>query len=392
MEISNMYINQNRIFAFIDETGNTSLEFEKDGVSSHFIITAVLVDESKLNEVEEIFHTFKVNAVQNGEIKSSSIGKNHKRRKFFLEKLRTLDYKTYTLVVDKASLYRDGGLGYKQVFIKHLNDRLHTELRLAFPKLTMIADEHGSKRFMDGFRKFVDKRSQRNLFDECDFDFSDSKSKELVQLADLIAGTISFKYEKNKDRLAYNDFKPFIEEKAISIIEWPVKYDNYIEQYSRTHDGKYDEVISLSSIRLAINFIEKYKKSDVVNDRECVLVLKHLLSTMISSNKNEYVNSSVLRMNLKYFTATNYTSQYFKTRIIARLRDENVLISSSSKGYKIPENEEDIIKFINHSNSMIQPMLNRVKKAQHRVYAATNGELDILDKESFKKLRKMTEM
>ncbi len=92
---------------------------------------------------------------------------------------------------------------------------------------------------------------------------------------------------------------------------------------------------------------------------------------------------------MKYYTKRDYTAHYFKTKIIAKLRDAGILIASSSKGYKIPESEEELIKFVNHTNSMIQPMLARVKKARQRVLSATNGELDILDKEAFESLRKM---
>ncbi len=51
--------------------------------------------------------------------------------------------------------------------------------------------------------------------------------------------------------------------------------------------------------------------------------------------------------------------------------------------------KRSLLKFVNHTNSMIQPMLARVKKARQRVLSATNGELDILDKEAFESLRKM---
>lgn len=37
-----------RIFAFIDESGNSGFDFSKDGVSAYFIITAVTVKESDL--------------------------------------------------------------------------------------------------------------------------------------------------------------------------------------------------------------------------------------------------------------------------------------------------------------------------------------------------------
>lgn len=90
-----------------------------------------------------------------------------------------------------------------------------------------------------------------------DFGFSNSKSKELVQLANLIAGIIAIKYETGKDNQTYSMFSELIANKSIMIHEWPLSYNNYIEQYDNATTGKYDKLIYLNSIRLAKNFVMK---------------------------------------------------------------------------------------------------------------------------------------
>lgn len=83
----------------------------------------------------------------------------------------------------------------------------------------------------------------------------------------------------------------------------------------------------------------------------------------------------------------DYTSYYFKTRIIAKPRDAGVLISSSQNGYKIPIREKEVIDFVNQTSSMIKPMLERLKICRNRVLSATVNEFDILGFEEYEYLK-----
>ncbi|MNY34607.1 hypothetical protein D3C86_1689610 [compost metagenome] len=83
--------------------------------------------------------------------------------------------------------------------------------------------------------------------------------------------------------------------------------------------------------------------------------------------------------------------QYFRTKVIGRIRDKGVLISSSNTGYKLPSNITDIKKFINQGKKIIVPMLNRIKVCRQAIKLATNNNIDILDIEEFKILRKITD-
>jgi hypothetical protein len=79
--------------------------------------------------------------------------------------------------------------------------------------------------------------------------------------------------------------------------------------------------------------------------------------------------------------------QYFRTRIIAKLRDEGVIIASSPKGYKIPSREEELYDFINHGTSIIMPMLARLKKCRDNISQGTDGELDLFANTEYRSLK-----
>ncbi|WP_041734989.1 hypothetical protein [Dyadobacter fermentans] len=75
--------------------------------------------------------------------------------------------------------------------------------------------------------------------------------------------------------------------------------------------------------------------------------------------------------------------------MIAQLRDAGVLIASSSRGYKLPASQGDLYDFVSHSNTIIAPMLSRVKRFHDQVHMATSGKIDILEHDEFSLIRKV---
>lgn len=50
------------------------------------------------------------------------------------------------------------------------------------------------------------------------------------------------------------------------------------------------------------------------------------------------------------------TLHYFRTQVIAKLRDKDVILASSSSGYKIPSSYKDIQSFVERGHTVIDPM------------------------------------
>ena len=68
-----------RVYAFTDEYGAFGWELNNPSVSTHFIITAIIVKKSDLASFTEKAEALRKKHFQTGEIKSSKIGKDHKR-------------------------------------------------------------------------------------------------------------------------------------------------------------------------------------------------------------------------------------------------------------------------------------------------------------------------
>ncbi len=73
--------------------------------------------------------------------------------------------------------------------------------------------------------------------------------------------------------------------------------------------------------------------------------------------------------------------------LIAKLRDEGVIIASSPKGYKIPSKVEELYDFINHGTTIIMPMLDRLKKCRDNIMIGSNGELDLFKNSEYRTLK-----
>lgn len=178
--------------AYIDESGNFGFDFVKDGVSTHYIACAVVVNNENILEIEKKVDEIRRLNFSNSEMKSSSIGNKHPRRVKILTELLLLDFSLIILIADKQAFYNDSPLTeYKSTFVKFLHQKLYESMYAFYPKLKIVEDEYGTSEFQSGFRKYVCKnRPTPNLFNEYDFDYSDSRDSNIVQIADIIAGSV----------------------------------------------------------------------------------------------------------------------------------------------------------------------------------------------------------
>ncbi len=183
-----------QITAFADESGTNSFNFEKEG--THFIVSAIIVENNNLENVVSQVEGIRKKYFQTGEMKSTGIGKNDSRRIKVLKDLANVDFYIYSLVVDKSKLFSEG-YRYKKTFYKNICGILYTELYRAYPDLTLIVDEHGHNPFMLSFRKYVEKKHNNTLFSE-QFLFEQSHEHVMLQVADIIAGTLLRCFDQSK--------------------------------------------------------------------------------------------------------------------------------------------------------------------------------------------------
>lgn len=376
-------------FAFIDEYGNNSFDFSTQG--THFIISAILVAESDKSKIEEEIEIIRKKYFQTGEIKSSKVANNDKRRTTILSDMVKSNFKIYAISVDKRKLTGQG-FGYKKSFYKFLNGLIYNELYKTFPDLKITVDEHGSNDFMRGFKKYVIEYHMPDLFSGSDFFFSGSPDNVLIQLADFVSGTLGRCFDETKLSNNSKTFLEILKHNLISIRSFPDEA-NPLAYLPDKSDTSYDPVIANYSINLANIFIDKKNGKLSPQEIDQVNCVKLLLLYFRAFGYNKYISAREIINHLNNFRNEPMQDQYFRTSVVAKLRDAGIIIASNSsgqrKGYKLPSCAEDLYNFINHGNSMIILMLNRIKKCRDGIKLVTNNELDILDKPEYEILKEL---
>lgn len=380
-----------RIFAFIDESGAFGWDLDNPSVSKYFILTAVIIDESNLKSVfddaEKIRRTF----FQQGEMKSSKIGSNHSRRQKLLAEISKLNCKFFSIVFDKNKLKNENykGLQFKQPFYKFLNNILDTELTKAFPKITIVSDSTGDNDFIKSFINYMKTRvGIPDLFGESDIQLRDSKEDVLIQVADIVSGTLQCVYDKSKNVPNEYDFLSQIKNQFIRIEIYPQTFENYdIEKCPLA--SEYDIEISRICYEQARAFVIKNEKSKDLDVVAQVMTLRYLLFRFMNNNLRDYISTKELKNNLIYTGIESMTDYYFRTKVIGKLRDSDVIIASSQQGYKLPTKKRDLIDFMNHDKTILLPMLSRLKKCRNLIQLGTSDKIDLFAEEGFETMKKL---
>ena len=381
-----MAVNES-LYAFIDEFGNNGLDFNNPQVSSHFIVTAIIVDEINIPVLEKGINEIRQNYFQGSEIKSSKVGKNTTRRNVILQEILKLDFRIYSLVVDKRHLHSEG-FKYKKSFHKFLNGLLYNELYRRFPVLQIVSDELGDNSYMRSFRTYVYNKHVPDLFSYSSFGFSNSKSSDLVQIADFIGGTLARKYDQTVLEENADHYFKMMEKHLLPLKYFPNSYESYI--YDATSIVGFNEVIANTSISQAIHFINDHKNAVEETIIEQIRCIEYLVFYFRYIDPAKYVSTQELINRTQQ--NKQVSQQYFRSNIIAKLRDSGVIISSSNQGYKLPMNLADIYDFVNHSSSIIHPMIGRLQKARNTILQASRNEVDILNEKEFEVLKQMVEL
>ena len=370
--------------AYIDESGNFGFDFQKDGVSTHYVVCAVVVNNTNALEIERKVDELRLNNFGQSEMKSSLIGSHHPRRAKILTELLLLDFSLIILIADKQAFCKDSPLAeYKGTFVKFLHQKLYESMYVVFPKLKIVEDEYGTSEFQEGYRRYIsENRPTSNLFNEYDFDYADSRNSNIVQIADIVAGSVM----QHIISAEAPDVLKIFSGKIRDIVNFPKPFVPYSVETSS--ESSFDKQIYALADQCAAYYIDSNNNSDEEDVRLRILFLKKLLFTARNISDSLFIHSGEITRMLSNNSEQKITRDYLYRRIVAPLRDADVLIASCSHGYKIPTCVNDIQTYINQTNGIVGPMLSRIEKCRTLIKKQTDGSLDILDDPALTKFKR----
>jgi len=375
-----------KYLGFIDESGNHDLDTSKEGVSKYYVINAIVCEEDQLQGLTNLVETLRRNHYGEGEIKSSRT--KAERRIRVIEDLQAIDFKFVALAVNKDELQKTGGFLHKKSFVKFLHGILYKSLVASYQDIAISADEYGREEFMRSFREYISKNHVPDLFKSCTVEHVKSDNNVLVQLADFLAGTIRMIYEGGASKELMQTFIELAKKSKLSIEEWPPQHFRRIDQ--RTERKEFDEVVFNVAMNSAASFISENDDFADHGLREQLIVLKYLLF-QAQFVHTEYISSGELRDHLSARGCEQLSEHQFMSLVISQLRDSGVLISSSNKGYKIPQTHRDYMDFVELVNGQSIPLLERLRRAKKTLFEASLGEIKTFDDPQHARLKRVIE-
>jgi hypothetical protein len=370
--------------AFIGECGNFGFDFEAHGTSSHYIICAVIVKNEDVHKMEQQVEEIRKSNFGTGDISSSLIDGNHAKRGKVLSELLQMNFSLIILIADKHRFVQDSPLSnYKSSFVKFLHQKLYESMYSVYPKLKIVEETDGASEFQEGYRKYIEEhRPSFDLLDEYDFDYTDSWKSNIIQMAGFIAGSVLQHIIDPASRDVLRMFQGSLRD-VITFPRQPAAFT------SGTHaESSFDDQIYFLADQRAAHFIETHKDSEEDEVRLRILFLRHLLFVARNINKTTFIHSSEITRHLSESSMKRVSQNYLYRKIIAPLRDADVLIASSAHGYKIPTSVKDIYTYINQTSGIVNPMLNRIEKCRKLISKQTDGALDILNDPALTKYKR----
>lgn len=378
--------------AFLEEWGTYGLEFLKkenngDATSTHFIVTALLLAKKDVEQANNALGAIAKKYFEDGIISSAAVDNDHEKRKQILTEVLSAPFRIFALVVDKRQLIGEG-LRYKGSLHKFLHGLADRELHGLFNNLELVGKPKSADSFMEGFIKFTHQNHIPNLFNESTFGFVKPHGDFILQASDFIAGTMARCYDENLLTDQRQDFVELIQPSLLTMKFWPDVFAPYLVKVN-TKELRYNEELSNLSVKLANDFINRKSGIQAPHISDQLACLGFLLFHFRHISPTRYISSFEIIEHIRVRRGQSVSLHYFQTKVIAPLRDAGVLIASSSRGYKLPASEGDLYDFINHSNTIVEPMLSRIKKFRDQISQATKGKLDVLDRDEYAVIRKI---
>lgn len=194
---------------FIDDSGDPGFKLNK-GSTSHFVIAMVIFDDELEAEKTAVAIKELRRELRFGEQVEFRFFKNSKNiRVKFLETVKKFKFRIRCLVVDKSVIYSEELKSNKNSFYAYfIKEALrHSNNSVLNAKVRM--DGSGDRIFRKNFFTYLRRElnsDERKIMRNCKM--VNSKSNVLVQLADMVAGSLN--RAENKDKKDHQIYKNII--------------------------------------------------------------------------------------------------------------------------------------------------------------------------------------
>jgi len=200
-------------FVFLDDSGDPGVAGSN---TSHFIIAAVVIvgetDKQNLTAAIDQYrqklgwketHEFKFNTTRKDIIVD------------LISKIRGYDFSAYAMVLDKRKIPVTPDIIDSNSLYYYVLKELLLKLDLRSPIITI--DGIGGKKYMQRVRAYLRQKLKASGIEKCEIRFADSKKDSLIQVSDIIAGSIARSFRN--DRTDATKYVELLDKRIMNIFE-----------------------------------------------------------------------------------------------------------------------------------------------------------------------------
>ncbi|KKP79668.1 MAG: hypothetical protein A2271_03155 [Candidatus Moranbacteria bacterium RIFOXYA12_FULL_35_19] len=190
----------NNTLVFIDDSGDAGFKLSK-GSSEFFIISAIIFDDNlEVERTAVAIKELRRELFRRDDVEFKFHKSNKNVRKKFLEKISEFKFRVRCLVVDKKNIYSKHLRTDKNSFYGYIIKTMlkYSENTILDAKIRI--DGSGDRIFRKSFTTYLRKElnnNEKKILKNCKL--IDSKNDVLIQMADMVAGSIYRSYQKDKN-------------------------------------------------------------------------------------------------------------------------------------------------------------------------------------------------
>ncbi len=371
--------------AFIDESGDPHFS---SGASDTFLICATLIREGDISEIEDKLKAL-LEKYNLPELKSNRI-KDDRKRYEMLNQIASWSVSIVTIHVKKDDFDKTAQwFRYHPTFYKYIERLLVSEVVRIYGNVDLTFDTFGDSKYRESFVKYIEsvvaKKSQVDLFAP-EIQMRSPKSEILVQLSDLMGGSIR-KYYNDELKDVKNILDPIW--KGSLVVGEPDWMKMKASDVSNVGQQIDDEILNVA-LESVNQFLEENKR----NEERAVAceTLDYLKGTLLYEDPNKYCYRDEIKDWLNYRGYSDYSAEKVSREVISLLREEGVMLVSSSEGIKIPCSMKDVKDHYLFILGQTIPSLKRLKK-MHQVISArfSSDAIGFIDGETSRILNDLNE-
>ena len=183
------------MLVFIDDSGDPGFKLQK-GSSPCFVIALIIFDDPLEAEktslaIKELRRELKVSDAY--EFKFNKMDRKFKDK--FIKTIMSFKFRIRAIVVRKEMIYSSRLRNDKENFYNYIIMQVLKQSKGIIKKAKLKFDKRGEKSLRDQLRVYLSREldnKNNNIFK--DLKFVDSRQNTLIQLADIVAGSINYFY------------------------------------------------------------------------------------------------------------------------------------------------------------------------------------------------------